>query len=43
MASFQHRSHLGSEAPTSFGGDYLFYMASVTQIEVSVPMTKGVI
>ncbi len=29
MASFQHRSHSGSEAPTSYGGDDLFYMASV--------------
>jgi hypothetical protein len=29
MASFQHRSHSGSEVPTSYEGDYLFYMASV--------------
>jgi hypothetical protein len=42
MASFQHLSHLGGKAPTSYGGDDLFYMASVTQIEVSVVVTKGV-
>jgi hypothetical protein len=42
MASFQHRSHSRGEAPTSYGGDDLFYMASVTQIEVFVAMTKGV-
>jgi hypothetical protein len=29
MASFQHQSHLGGEAPTSYGGDDIFYMASV--------------
>jgi hypothetical protein len=42
MVSFQHRSHLGSKAPTSYGKDDLFYMASVTQIEASVVMTRGV-
>jgi hypothetical protein len=42
MASFQHRSHSKGEAPTSYGGDYLFYMASVAQIEASVAMTRGV-
>jgi hypothetical protein len=42
MASFQHRSHSRSKAPTSYGGDDLFYMASVAQIEASVAMTKGV-
>ncbi len=36
MASFQHRSHSGGEAPTSYGGDDLFYMASVAQIEAYV-------
>jgi hypothetical protein len=43
MASFQHRSHLGGEAPTSYGGDDLFYMANVAQIEAFVVMTKNVI
>jgi hypothetical protein len=42
MASFQHRSHSGGEAPTSYGGDDLFYMASVAQIEASVAVTRGV-
>jgi hypothetical protein len=42
MASFQHRSHSGGEAPTSYGGDDLFYMASVAQIEASVVVTRGV-
>jgi hypothetical protein len=42
MASFQHRSHSGGSAPTSYGGDDLFYMASVAQIEASVAMTRGV-
>ncbi len=42
-ASFQHRSHSGSEVPTSFGGDDLFYMASVAQIEASVPVTRSII
>jgi hypothetical protein len=42
MASFQHRSHSGGEAPTSYGGDDLFYMANVAQIEASVTMTRGV-
>jgi hypothetical protein len=42
MASFQHRSHSGGEAPTSYGGDDLFYMASVTQIEASITLTRGV-
>jgi hypothetical protein len=36
MASLQHRSHSRGEASTSYGGDDLFYMASVAQIEVSV-------
>jgi hypothetical protein len=36
MASFQHRSHSRGEASTSYGGDDLSYMASVTQIEASV-------
>jgi hypothetical protein len=43
MASFQHRSHSKGEAPTSYGGDDIFYMASVAQIEASVTMTRGVI
>jgi len=43
MTSFQHRSHLKGEAPTSYGGDDLFYMASVTQIEASVVVTRSVI
>jgi hypothetical protein len=42
MASFQHRKHLGGEAPTSYGGDDFFYMASVAQIEESVAMTRGI-
>jgi hypothetical protein len=42
MASFQHRSHSRGEAPTSYGGDDLFYMASVAQIEVSVVVTRGI-
>jgi hypothetical protein len=42
MASFQHRSHLGGEVPTSYGGNDLFYMASVAQIEVFIAMTRGV-
>jgi beta-lactamase class A len=42
MASFQHRSHLGGEAPTSYGGDDLFYMASVAHIEVFVAVMRGV-
>jgi hypothetical protein len=42
MASFQHRSHLRGEAPTSYGGDDLFYMANVPQIEASVVVTRGV-
>jgi hypothetical protein len=29
MASLQHQSHLGGEAPTSYGGDDFFYMVSV--------------
>ncbi len=29
MASFQHRSHSIGKAPTSYGGNDLFYMASV--------------
>jgi acyl-CoA hydrolase len=42
MASFQHRSHSRGKAPTSYGGDYLFYMASVAQIEASIVMTRSV-
>jgi hypothetical protein len=42
MASFQHQSHSRSKAPTSYGGDDLFYMANVAQIEASVVMTRGV-
>jgi len=42
MASFQHRSHSKGEAPTSYGGDDLFYMANVAQIEASVVVTRGV-
>ncbi|CAK9271192.1 unnamed protein product [Sphagnum jensenii] len=42
MASFQHQSHSRGEAPTSYGGDDLFCMASVTQIEASVAVTRGV-
>jgi len=42
MASFQHRSHLGGKVPTSYGGDDLFYMASVAQIEAFVAVTRGV-
>ncbi len=30
MASFQHQSHSGGEAPTSYGGDVFFYMAIIT-------------
>jgi hypothetical protein len=43
MASFQHRLHSRGEAPTSYGGDDLFYMASVTQIEAFVAVTRSVI
>jgi hypothetical protein len=42
MASFQHRSHSGGEAPTSYGEDDLFYMANVTQIEAFIVVTKGI-
>ncbi len=42
MASFQHRSHSGGEAPTSYGGDYLFYMVNVAQIEAFVIVMRGV-
>ncbi|CAK9874863.1 unnamed protein product [Sphagnum jensenii] len=42
MASFQHQSHSKGEAPTSYGGDDLFYMASVAQIEAFVTVTRGV-
>jgi hypothetical protein len=42
MASFQHRSHSKGEAPTSYGGDDLFYMASEAQIEASVVVMRGV-
>ncbi len=42
MASFQHRSHSGGEAPTSYGGDDLFYMANVTQIEAYVVVMRGI-
>ncbi len=42
MASFQRQSHSRGEAPTSYEGDDLFYMASVAQIEASVAVTKGV-
>ncbi len=42
MASFQHRSHSGGEAPTSYEEDDLFYMVSVAQIEASVAVTRGV-
>jgi len=42
MASFQHRSHSRGEGPTSYGGDDLFYIASVAQIEVSIVVTKGI-
>jgi hypothetical protein len=42
MASFQHQSHSRGKAPTSYGGDDLFYMASVAQIEASVVVTRGV-
>jgi hypothetical protein len=42
MASFQHQSHSGGEVPTSYGGNDLFYMASVAQIEASVAVTRGV-
>jgi hypothetical protein len=42
MASFQHRSHLRSEAPTSYGGDDIFYMVSIAQIEAFVIVTRGV-
>jgi hypothetical protein len=42
MASLQHQSHSRGEASTSYGGDDLFYMASVAQIEASVVVTRGV-
>jgi hypothetical protein len=42
MGSFQHRSHSKGEARTSYGGDDLFYMASVAQIEMSVVMIRSV-
>jgi hypothetical protein len=43
MASLQHQSHSRGEASTSYGGDDLFYMASVAQIEASIAMMKGII
>jgi len=43
MASFQHRSHSRGKAPTSYGGDDLFYMVSVAQIEASVVVMRSVI
>jgi hypothetical protein len=43
MASLQHRSHSRGEAPTSYGGDDLSYMASVAQIEASVVVTRNII
>jgi hypothetical protein len=42
MASFQHRLHSRGEAPTSYGGDDLFYMASVAQIDASITVTRGI-
>jgi len=42
MASFQHQSHSRGEAPASYGGEYIFYMANVTQIEASIAMTRGI-
>ncbi len=43
MANFQHRSHSRGKASTSYGGNDLSYMASVTHIEVSIVVTRGVI
>jgi hypothetical protein len=42
MASLQHQSHSKGEVSTSYGGDDLFYMASVAQIEASVAVTRGI-
>jgi hypothetical protein len=42
MASFQYRSHSKGEASTSYGGNDLFYMVNVAQIEASVAVTRGV-
>jgi len=42
MASFQHQSHSRGEALTSYGGDDVFYMASVAQIKASVVVTRGI-
>ncbi len=42
MANIQHRSHSKGKASTSYGGDDIFYMASVAQIEASVVVTKGI-
>ncbi len=43
MANFQHRSHSRVKAPTSYGGDDLFIMVSVAQIEASIAVMRGVI
>ncbi len=43
MASFQHQSHSKGKAPTSYGGDDIFYMASVALTNATVAMTRGVI
>jgi hypothetical protein len=42
MVSLQHQSHSTGEASTSYGGDDLFYMVSVAQIEASIVVTRGV-
>ncbi len=42
MASVQHRSHSRNKASTSYGGNDFSYMASVTQIEASVAVMRGV-
>ncbi|KAH8952462.1 hypothetical protein BDL97_09G086500 [Sphagnum fallax] len=39
----QLEQRLATMAPTSYGGDDLFYMTSVAQIEASVVVTRGVI
>jgi hypothetical protein len=42
MASFQHQSHSRGKASTSYGGDDLFYMANVAQIEASIAVTRNI-
>jgi hypothetical protein len=42
MASLQHQSHSRGKFSTSYGGNELFYMASVAQIEAFVAVTRDI-